>query len=176
MIHNNFYTKYYFINNFDAKSLEKLDKNTSIIYRNYSAKIKEEKILNLKNFCRKKKFKLFLSNDIKLAIKLGLDGAYIPSFNKNFCHLSYSYKKKFLLLGSAHNYKEIKIKETQKIKFLFLSSLFKFNKNFLGINKFNKLATHTNLETIALGGISKKNQKKLSLTRCLGFAGISYFE
>ena len=109
-------------------------------------------------------------------MKLNLDGAYIPSFNKNFEHLSFSYKKNFILLGSAHNHKEIKIKETQKIKLIFLSSLFKLNKNFLGINKFNKLSTHTYLHVIALGGINKQNQKKLKLTRCLGFAGISYFK
>ena len=176
MFHNKLYTKYYFINNFDAKSLKKLDKNTCIIYRNYKDKIEEKKISVLKTFCKKNHFKLFISNNIKLAMKLGLDGAYIPSFNKNFDHLSFSFKKNFILLGSAHNHKEIKIKAKQQIKLIFLSSLFKFNKNFLGINKFNNLSTHTPLNVIALGGINKQNQKKLKLTKCLGFAGISYFE
>jgi hypothetical protein len=32
------------------------------------------------------------------------------------------------------------------------------------------------LPLIALGGISDTNLKKLSLTRCSGFAGISFFE
>jgi len=176
MIHNNFFLKYYFINNFDAKNLKKLDKETSIIYRNYEKKAKIETLLSLRNFCKKNKIKLYLSNNIKLAMKLNLDGAYIPSFNKNFDHLAYNFKKNFILLGSAHNYKEIKIKEIQKVKLIFLSSLFKFNKNYLGLIKFNKLSIHTNLKVIALGGISKKNQKKLKLTKCFGFAGISYFE
>ena len=176
MIHYNFYSKYYFISNFDTKNLNKLDKNTSIIYRNYTNPTDEKKLLNLKNFCKKKNFKLFLSNNIKLAIKLNLNGAYIPSFNKNFNHLSFNLKKNFKLLGSAHNYKEIKIKETQKIEIIFLSSLFKKNKNFLGINRFNNLSAITNLNFIALGGISKKNHKKLSFTNCSGFAGISFFE
>ncbi len=176
MIHNKLYTKYYFINNFDAKSLKKIEKNTAIIYRNYSNAIDEEEILSLKKYCKKNNLKLFVSNNIKLAIRLDLDGAYIPSFNKNFMHLSYNFKRSFTLLGSAHNYKEIKIKETQKIKLIFLSSLFKLNQNFLGINKFNKLTTHTNLKVIALGGINKKNKKKLKLIKCFGFAGISYFK
>ena len=38
--------------------------------------------LKLKKYCKKKGYKFFLSNNIKLAIKLDLDGAYIPSFNK----------------------------------------------------------------------------------------------
>ena len=109
-------------------------------------------------------------------MKLNLDGAYIPSFNKDKKHLSFSYKKNFLIIGSAHNNKEIKIKESQKVKVLFLSSLFKKNKNYLGINKFKLLSKLTNKKIIALGGISSKNLKKLKMLNCFGFAGISYFE
>ena len=176
MIHNNFPSKYYFINNFDTKSLIKLKTDTAIIYRNYSVKTDEKKILQLKNFCKKNNYKFFLSNNIKLAIKLKLDGAYIPSFNNNLKHLSYNYKKDFILLGSAHNYKEIRIKEIQKTKLIFLSSLFKKNKNFLGLNKFKILINQTSTKVIALGGINRSNLKKLKLIKCVGFAGISFFK
>jgi thiamine-phosphate pyrophosphorylase len=57
-----------------------------------------------------------------------------------------------------------------------LSSLFKKNKNYLGINKFRLLSKLTYLKVIALGGISNINLKKLKLLDCNGFAGISYFE
>ena len=50
------------------------------------------------------------------------------------------YKKQFLMLGSAHNNKEIKLKERQLVKIIFLSSVFKKNKNYLGINKFKLLS------------------------------------
>jgi len=109
-------------------------------------------------------------------MKLNLDGVYIPSFNKDKKHLSFSYKKNFLIIGSAHNNKEIKIKESQRVKVLFLSSLFKKNKNYLGINKFKLLSQLTNKKIIALGGISSTNLKKLRMLNCFGFAGISYFE
>ena len=79
-------------------------------------------------------------------------------------------------MGSAHNLKEIKIKELQKINKIFLSSIFKRNKNFLGINRFKLLSKLTKKEIIALGGISKKNIKLIKLTKSLKFAGISYFE
>ena len=91
-------------------------------------------------------------------------------------HLSFSLKKKFLIFGSAHNNKEIKIKEKQLVKIIFLSSIFKKNKNYLGINKFKLLSNLTNIKVIALGGISIKNIKELKLLDCFGFAGISYFE
>ena len=169
--------KYYFINKFDTNNINRQDKQTTIIYRNYSNNSLDQKlILKIKEFCKKKSIKFYLSNDIKLAIKLGLDGAYIPSFNKSFKHLAYNYKKDFQIIGSAHNLKEIRIKENQNVKKIFLSSLFKKNKNFLGINKFKLLSKKTNRNIVVLGGISDKNLKKLRLLRQSDFAGISFFE
>ena len=130
----------------------------------------------MKNYCKCHGYKFYLSNNIKLAIKLDLDGVYIPSFNSKIKHLAFSYKKNFLIIGSAHNNREIKIKELQKVKVLFLSSLFKNNKNFLGVNKFKILSNLTKKKVVALGGITSKNRKKLKLLNCFGFAGISYFE
>jgi len=150
--------------------------NTGIIYRNYDLKNNLSTIIKLKQYCKQKGFKFFLSNDVKLALQLNLDGAYIPSFNNQTIHLSFSYKKKFLIIGSAHNNKEIKIKEKQGVDIIFLSSIFKKNKNYLGINRFNLLSKLTNKKIIALGGISNFNLKKLKLTCCYGFAGISFFK
>ena len=137
-MHINNLKKYYFINEFDTKSLDKLTTTTSIIYRNYNSKHNLETIIKLKKYCKKAGFKFFLSNNIKLALALKLDGAYIPSFNKNFNHLNYGYDKNFKVIGSAHNLKEIRIKELQKVEAIFISSLFKRNKNYLGIYKFKK--------------------------------------
>jgi thiamine-phosphate pyrophosphorylase len=169
--------KYYFISKFERNNIDKQDKETVIIYRNYSLKNKnKEIILNIKKHCKKKKIKFYLANNVKLAIKFNLDGAYIPSFNRDTKHLAYSYKKKFDIIGSAHNLKEIRIKEKQKVKKIVISSLFKKNKNFLGINKYKILSNLTQKNVVALGGISKNNIKKLRLLKNLNFAGISFFE
>ena len=168
--------KYYFIKKFDQSHIDKQDKQTIIIFRNYDKKIDEKLILTIKNYCKKKGNKFLISNNIKLAIKLNLDGVYIPSFNKDKKHLSYSLKKNFMILGSAHNISEIRLKELQRVNAIFLSSIFKKNKNYLGINKFKSLSLLSNKPFIALGGISVNNLKKLALTNCHGFAGISFFE
>ena len=175
-MHINKIRKYYFISKFDTNNISKQDKQTTIIYRNYSTITMDETlILKIKKYCKKKSINFYLSNNIKLAIKLGLDGAYIPAFNNSLKHLAYSYKKNFKLVGSAHNLKEIKMKENQKVSKIFLSSLFKKNNNFLGINKFKLLSKLTKKNVVVLGGISKKNKKKLSLVGQSDFAGISYF-
>jgi len=133
------------------------------------------KILKLKKFFKKKGNKFLLANDFKLALKLKLDGVYLPSFNNTFNHLSYTKMKNFDVIGSAHNLKEIRIKELQKAKVIFISSLFKKNKNYLGLNKFKILKNYTKKKVVALGGISKKNIKKVKLLKISGIAGISYF-
>ena len=169
--------KYYFINKFETNNIDKLNKQTAVIYRNYNSEtLNTELILKLKKYCQKKGIKFYLSNNIKLALKLDLDGAYLPSFNKSTKHLSFSFKKKFSVIGSAHNIKEIKIKEKQRVSKIFISSVFKKNKNYLGINKFKLISNLTKKKIVALGGISKKNINKLKLINNPDFAGISFFE
>ena len=153
--------KYYFINKFDTNNIDKQDRQTTIIYRNYSAKTNDQAlILKIKRYCKRRSIKFYLSNDVKLAIKLDLDGAYIPAFNKSLKHLAYSFKKNFVIIGSAHNLKEIRNKEKQNVEKIVLSSLFKKNKNYLGINRLKLLSTLTKKKLVVLGGITKKNKKK----------------
>ena len=170
-MHNKILNKYNFIKEFDQSHLDKQDKKTIIIFRNYDHQIDEKLILIIKNYCKKKGNKFLISNNIKLAIKLNLDGAYIPSFNKDKKHLSYSFKKNFILLGSAHNIFEIKIKENQNISKIFLSPLFKTakKKENLGMYKFMKLAKETKKDVVCLGGVNKGNIKKIQM---MGFDNI----
>ena len=176
-MHINKIRKYYFISKFETNNIDKQDKQTVIIYRNYSSnKPNLDIILKIKKYCKKKGLKFYLSNNIKLAIKLDLDGAYIPSFNKSLRHLAFSCKTKFKIIGSAHNFKEIKIKKTQKVNKIFISSIFKKNQNYLGLNKFKLISNLTKKKVVALGGVSQKNINKLKLLTNQEFAGISYFE
>ena len=175
-MHNKILKKYYFINKFDQSHLDKQDKKTTIIYRNYDQEVDEKQILRIKNYCKKKGHKFLLANNIEVALKLNLDGGYIPSFNNDKRHLSYTFKKNFILLGSAHNVYEMRNKELQNIEVIFLSSIFKNNKNYLGINRFRTFSLFTKKKIVALGGISAANIKKLNLVNCSGFAGISFFE
>ena len=91
-----------------------------------------------------------------MALNLKLDGAYIPSFNRSLSHLNYSLYKNFITIGSAHNIKEIRIKEKQKVDQIVLSSLFKKNKNYLGLYRFKTLKNLTKKNVIVLGRNNKK--------------------
>ena len=167
--------KYYFINKFDPDHIKKLDKNISIIYRNYNSNIDINLLIKIRDFCKKNRRKFYLANNTKLALKLNLDGVYLPSFNKSLKHLNYQIKKEFLIMGSAHNFKEIRFKEKQRASYIFVSSIFKKEKNYLGFYKFKNLSKITKKKVIALGGIKKSNLKKLNMLNISGFAAIDFF-
>lgn len=173
-MHYNFFC---FIEDFDLNLINNLPKKISIIYRNYNTHININTIIKIKDICKKNGHKLYLANNIKLALKLNLDGAYIPAFNKSFKVNSYNLKIKFKLIGSAHNLKEIRNKEIQKVSYLFLSPLFlsKKNEKSLGIYKFMNLSGKTRKKIVCLGGINKDNIKKINLIKPYGIAAISFF-
>ena len=73
-MHNSFLQKYYFINKFDTNYIDRQDKNTAIIYRNYNSNNNKDTIIKFKKYCKKKNYKFYLANNIRLAINLNLDG------------------------------------------------------------------------------------------------------
>ena len=166
-----------FIADYKENYIKRLNKNIAIIYRNYNKIVNKNEILKIKKLCKKNGRKFFLANNIKLALKLNLDGVYIPSFNKEIKINCYNKKKNFVVLGSAHNIYEIRIKELQRINYIFLSPLFfiKKSKKFLGIHKFNAYKNYTKKKLICLGGIKKNNLNKIKLLNAYGFASVSLF-
>ena len=167
-----------FLDQYNSEIFENNNINIGIIYRNYKDRNRENQLTKIAKACKKSRYKLFVSNDIKLVHKVKADGIYIPSFNKNLKVGNFNLKKDFIVLGSAHNIKEINEKEKQKVDAIFLSTLFKTNKSndYLDLSKFNFLSKFSRKKIIALGGISEKNINKLKLLKCDGFASISFIK
>ena len=168
---------YYYINKFDRDEIYKLNRSINIIYRNYSNKFNAKEVLELVSLCKKQRRKVYMSNNLKSALRYNFDGVYIPSFNKILKYKNIK-KKKFEIIGSAHNIKEIINKDLQGCTKIFLSPVFKTkkNRNHLGIMKFNIIKLSTKKDVVALGGISKENIKCLKMCNIKGFAGISWIK
>ena len=166
-----------FLDQYNSEIFKNKNINIGIIYRNYKDRKRESQLVKIAKACKKNRFQLFVSNDIKLAHKVKADGIYVPSFNKvkNFSNLE---KKDLVILGSAHNQKEIHRKILQNCSTVFLSPLFyvKKSKNFLGIHQFNYLSYENKINILALGGISENNIRKLKLLYIKGFGGIRIFK
>jgi thiamine-phosphate pyrophosphorylase len=162
---------------YEKQIFENSSTNIGIIYRNYDAKKRDKELIKIAKACKLNRKKLFVSNDLKLAIKVKADGIYIPSFNKtkNFSNLE---KRNITIIGSAHNQKEVKKKISQNCSKIFLSPVFHVNKSktFLGLHKFNYVSHGNNANFLALGGISENNINKLKLLNIVGFGGIRIFK
>ena len=177
-MHQKNYSAFCYVSGYDKDYIKNLDKNINIIFRNYSEDLDMNRLKELRDYCKSNKRKIYLANNMRLALILKFDGVYIPSFNKKINFTFNKNIKNFKIIGSAHNIFEIKNKEKQGVEYIFLSPLFKVSKSnkFLGISKFNNLTRTTNKRIVALGGINKFNIKKLNLLNVLGFSGISYFQ
>ena len=168
---------YYYIDKFNRDEIYKLNKSINIIYRNYSNKFNTKEILELVVFCKKQGRKVYISNNLKLALRFNFNGIYIPSFKKvlNYKNIP---KKNFEIIGSAHNIIEVINKEKQGCTKIFLSPIFKTkkNRNYLGVTKFNIIRLNAKKDIISLGGINSENIKYLKMCRVEGFAGISWIK
>ena len=174
MMHKSLYKIFHYIDSCEEDYIDKIDKKIILIYRNYNKPENVRNLLKLKRHCNSKGIKIVLSNNLKQAYNLKFDGVYLPAFNNQIINIT-NFRKNFMILGSAHNLKEIRNKEKQGVQKIIISPIFKTkNKNGLNIYKFNKLANLTKLQTIALGGINKNNIDKLKLIKIGGFASISY--
>ena len=166
-----------FLDRYNSEIFKSKNKNIGIIYRNYKDSKRANQLIKIARACKKNRYQLFVSNDIKLAHKVKADGIYIPSFNKtkNFSNLE---KKNTIILGSAHNQKEVHRKVIQNCKVIFLSPLFymKKYKKFLGLHKFNFISSMNKTNILPLGGISENNTRKLKLLYTTGFGGIRIFK
>ena len=168
---------FYFIDEFNKNEIEKLPAQISVIYRNYDKKNDPQELKKLVVHCKNSRRKVYISNNLKDAIKYNFDGLYVPSFHKQL-RFHNIIKKKFDIIGSAHNVTELKIKEKQGCSKIFLSPIFENNKNkkFLNIIKTNLLKNLTKKKIVLLGGINFKTLKKSRLCSPYGIAAISWIK
>ena len=168
---------YYFIDEFNKNEIEKLPTQISLIYRNYNKKSDPLELKKLVIHCKNNRRRVYISNSLKDAIKYNFDGLYVPSFNKQL-RFQNIFKKNLEIIGSAHNAIELKIKEKQGCSKIFLSPIFKNDKNkkFLDVIKTNLLKKLTKKQIVLLGGINQKTIKRSKLCSPNGVAAISWIK
>ena len=91
---------YIFLDQYKDEIFENNNTNMGVIYRNYNASKRETELIKIAKACKEKRYQLFVSNDIKLALKVRADGIYIPSFNKT--KKFFNLEKKILQFWAQH--------------------------------------------------------------------------
>jgi len=169
---------YYFINNFNPLELKKINNNKNIFLIYYDTKQSNiEDIYKIKNFTKKNKIKLYISNYNHKFSNIKIDGIHIPSSNKKRI---LNLKKGLDIIGTAHNQLEFYFKKKQGCSKIFLSPLFKTKKysdnKILNTNKFRLISREWLITKLALAGIKKGNFNKLKDIEIQGVGTASYFK
>ena len=125
-------------------------------------------LINIKKFCNKNHIKFYISDNVRLAIKVGADGIYLTKNYNKMSH-NFTYKKGFAILGSVHNQLEYYKKITQGCEKIFLSPIF-YNKKYsvnkiLNPIKFNLISLDWKVDLCALGGLAEENIGKIKMTK-----------
>ena len=88
-MHKKFPKFFVFLDKYNSEIFKNKNINIGVIYRNYKDRNREIQLIKIAKACKKRRYQLFVSNDIKLAYKVKADGIYLPSFNvaKKFLNL-----------------------------------------------------------------------------------------
>lgn len=174
-----FNKNYIFIEQLDKLNKIKLLKliNINIIVDvNEKTEKSNEKELFIVKFAKKNKIPFIIKNNFRKCFKYNANGIFLDSSNKSRLKPIF-YKKNFEIIGQAHNQKEYFLKYNQGCKVIMLSPIFtniKYTENkLLGILRFNLISAIWKTKTCALGGINKKNLKRINFTKTLHIASKS---
>ena len=167
------YKHYVFLDRFNKIVENNLLKFSNIIIiidinQNDNKSLKEQSLII--NFLKKHKIPFLIKNDYQKCQKYKADGIFIESINKKNIK-PILLKKKFQIIGVAHNQLEYYQKCRQNCSVLMLSPLFETKKytsnKILNITRFNIKSLHWNIKLCALGGINSNTIKKVKLTKCI---------
>jgi thiamine-phosphate pyrophosphorylase len=179
MMFTNTDIKFYFFTDTLDEIIKKNIKNfkkLSIIYKSESINHTNDiNVSAIRKFCKKNKIPFFISDNFRLAEKYKADGIFLSSSYKKIGNIVL--KKKFKIIGSAHNQLEYFLKNKQSCEMIMLSPLF-YNKKYsqnkiLNVCKFNLISMGWDKKICGLGGINLNNLKKLNMTRCSAVAFVS---
>ena len=121
------YKKNYFLIIENTKDLDlkniKIQKKITIIYRNKNGNESVDDIKKFRKFCKLKKIRFYIANNINLVVITNSDGIYLSASNLSFKALNLN-KSKFKIIGSAHNIKEIEQKKNKDVKLYYFQNYF----------------------------------------------------
>jgi len=160
---------YYFIDQINERTISTISKfkNISLIYLNQNDSfLNLQDLIDIKKYCNKNHIKFYISNNIRLAIKVKANGVYLTKNYNSMLH-NFNCKKEFTILGSVHNQLEYYKKISQKCKKIFLSPIF-YNEKYslnktLGIIKFKLITRDWKYKPIPLSGINQNNINRVYL-------------
>jgi thiamine monophosphate synthase len=179
--------EWFFCNPFKSyseKIISGLTCETGVIFFAEEPVKKKEFLKNVEplvQICRKNRIIFIIQSSFFWARKYKANGILIDFKNKIFSNMINfnSVQETFLLAAKIHNYQEAK-KFVKNIDIVFISNVFRTKthpkRNGLGVKKFFELCVFLkNKLNFALGGVNRKNIRRLKNKNLKGFGAISCF-
>ena len=177
---NKYFKYYFFCDAMNNEIINKIHKMKNIVFvLNINDKDTNDfnNKLSIVQFLRRKKIQFLLYNNFQKCIKYQANGVFLDSKNKSILR-PMLLKKKFSVIGAAHNQLEYIYKSKQSCQEVMLSPIFENSKyspnKILNIIKFNNISNHWKEKIIALGGLNLKNINKIQMTK-IGGIGFKRF-
>ncbi len=158
-------------------AIRALPKGTGVIFRDYDVAERAQKARLCARLCRQRGLVFLVAGDHYLADAIGADGLHLPD-RPPYRRLVRP-QRPFLITASAHDAYGLRRAETLGADLVFLSPVFPTRSHpgarALGIHRFSRLASLSNIPVFALGGIDRETTRRLP-PMTGGVAAISAFK
>lgn len=174
MYNINFYNNYLFLEKLNFLNLKFINyKKINIIYDYNPQNINYNELNKINVWCKKKRIKLYIIDNYKLAVKYKANGLYLTAKNKAPIYSKF-FSNNFEIIGSAHSQIEFFFKVRQRCNLIMLSPIFynpKYSYNkILNIQKFNLISKNWKKNLCALGGVNLTTIRKIQCTKVQNIA------
>ena len=153
-----------------------LPSGSAIILRDYSMDGREALGQDLINVCRRRRLRLLVAGDWRLAQKLGAHGVHLPEWQL-LRQLTWQRKPGWLITAAAHSEVALILAARSGVHAALLSPVFETNSHTGGSNlgalRFTRAVKQAPLPIYGLGGINSSNALRLSSSGAAGFAAVS---
>lgn len=160
---------------------KKLPRGSAIILRHYSHPDKARLAHKLALICKRRRLKLLIANDVRLAISVRSDGVHVPDYNlSQIPRIRSKLRKGQIITAATHSLRRIHMAGKMKADAAMISPVFPTRSHdfsgSLGVFRLRAISRNSPLPLIALGGISSRNIAQLKNMNLHGIAAITALE
>ena len=153
-----------------------LPPGSAIILRDYNMDGREALGQELMVLCRRRRLRLLVAGDWRLALKLGAHGVHLPEWQL-LKRLTWQRKPGWFITAAAHSEATLILAARSGVHAAILSPVVETashpGASNLGVLRFTRAVNQAPLPVYGLGGINPSNARRLSTSRAAGFASIS---
>ena len=154
----------------------RLPRGAAVVYRHFGAADALGRGKIIARVARRRGVLLLVGADVALAARLGADGVHLPQRFAGRAGLVRALRRRFLVTGAAHDLPAALRARREGIQAIVISPIFPSRSpsagRALGVRRLATLIREAGLPAYALGGVTTRTARRVSLTGAGGLAAI----